>query len=548
MFLNNPLLERDQENINMHSKDKEIEKLQKRVRKLEAALKIVTHHSGKTESQMRKQFEVIAETIPVPLLILNEAGEIYFANLNAQKTYGYSAETFFELNASALYHSPEDRKRFVKTLLDKGEVNGFRTDLKKSDGSVFPAILFSRRFDFDGQPSHLTVVHDLTELIALEKQLQQAHKMESIGTLAGGIAHDFNNILSIILGNTELVLDDTPDWNPAHHNIQQIKTASLRAKDVIRQLLSFSRKTEQEQKPMDISPVLKESLKLIKSSLPSSIEIRENIPDFCHTILADTTQIHQVLINLCTNAAQAMSENGGVLEIAVNTFNRETNIEGEFDNLPAGNYLELIVKDTGSGIDAKTVEKIFDPYFTTKEVGKGTGMGLAVVHGIIKNHNGYIYVNSAIRKGTCFTIFFPIVADPPEPKSCTIVDTYPQGTETILFVDDEEDIVEIVAQVLTKLGYKVEAFTSPAKALEMFKANPDDFDLVISDMTMPQMSGKILSNKIKALRSDIPIIICTGYSSLMDEKESKIAGISAYAMKPVSMTEMSKLIREILDS
>jgi len=529
-------------------KEIEIEKLQKKIRKLEAALRIVTNHSEKTENQVRKQFEVISETIPVPLLMSKETGEIYFANLNAQKTFGYAAEAFFELNAFALYDIPEDRQRFMKTMLNKGGTNGFRSKLRKSDGSVFPAILFSRQLEFDGQLSHLTIVHDLTELIALETQLQQAHKMESIGTLAGGIAHDFNNILSIILGNTELALNDIPEWNPAHHNIEQIKTASLRAKDVIRQLLSFSRKTEQEQKPTDLSHLLKESLKLIKSSIPSSIEIRENIPNFCHTILADTSQIHQVLINLCTNAIHAMSENGGVLEIAVNTVNKKRNLESEFTNLPAGNYLKLVIRDTGSGIDAKIRGKIFDPYFTTKALGKGTGMGLSLVHGIIKNHNGYIYVNSEVGKGTCFSIFFPTVVDQPEPRSSMAVEIHPHGTETILFVDDEKNIVDIAMQVLNKLGYMVKAFINPVKALEMFKADPHFFDLVISDMTMPEMSGIILSNKIKELRPDIPIIICTGYSALIDEKKGKKAGISTYAMKPISMTEMAKLIREVLDA
>jgi PAS domain S-box-containing protein len=387
--------------------------------------------------------------------------------------------------------------------------------------------------------SIIGVGRDITDLKNMEEELRQAHKMESIGTLAGGIAHDFNNILGIIIGNSELALEDTPDWNPVHDRIQEIKTASLRAKDIVKQLLSFSRKTKQAQQPLDIVPVIKESVKLIRSSMPSSIRIQETYPENCSPVLADATQIHQVIFNLCTNAAHAMSRGNGVLEISVNNTARES--------VP-GNYIELIVKDTGSGIDSKILEKIFDPYFTTKDFGKGTGMGLALVHGIVKNHGGHIHVESEPGKGTCFSLLFPAITasvlKEPEP----FTKTHPGGTETLLFVDDEQSIVDMTKQILQKLGYTVEAKTSPQKALEVFKADPAHFDLVISDMTMPQMDGMTLSEKIKALRPDIPIIICTGHSSIEDEKKASAAGIAAYALKPITMSEMAKLIREVLDT
>ncbi len=400
----------------------------------------------------------------------------------------------------------------------------------------------------DGRMVKLQIATDITDSKMMEEELRQAHKMESIGTLAGGIAHDFNNILSIIIGNAELALDDTPDWNPSHRNIKEIKTASLRAKDVVKQLLSFSRKMEQEQKPIDITNVIKESLSLIRSSVPSSIEIRDNTPESCDTILADSTQIHQVLINLCTNAAHAMSEDGGLLEVSLRKYVIEKRSNSIFKDMTPGNYLELIVADTGTGIEIETCEKIFDPYFTTKEVGKGTGMGLAVVHGIVKNHKGEIYVNSVPGKGTTFTILFPITAKPQEQiTKPEAVKPTPSGGETILFVDDEEALVDMAKLILGRLGYTVQISTNPVEALALFEADPTLFDLVISDMTMPQMSGIKLSEKIKEIQNDIPIIICTGHSSLIDEERAKDIGISAFAMKPITMSEIEKLIRGVLD-
>ncbi|MCF6248167.1 MAG: response regulator [Desulfobacula sp.] len=399
----------------------------------------------------------------------------------------------------------------------------------------------------DGHLVKIQISTDITDLKMMEEELRQAHKMESIGMLAGGIAHDFNNILSIIIGNSELALDDIPDWNRAHNNIKEIKTASLRAKDVVSQLLSFSRKTEQDQKPLDITKVIKESLKLIRSSVPSNIEIRDNIPETCEPILADVTQIHQVLINLCTNAAHAMTEAGGILEVTLCKLVLDERSSESFKDLAYGDYLELTVKDTGSGIDSKICGKIFDPYFTTKEVGKGTGMGLAVVHGIVKNHHGEIYLNSESGKGTSFTIVFPIVTEKPrhETEEILIEMALPRKG-TILFVDDEATLVDLAKQILEKFGYKVKAMTDPVEALRKFKTNPDYFDLVISDMTMPQMSGVMLSEKLRKIRSDIPIIICTGHSALIDEEKAKEIGISAYAMKPITMVELVKLIQNVL--
>ncbi|MCG8618359.1 MAG: ATP-binding protein [Desulfobacterales bacterium] len=380
----------------------------------------------------------------------------------------------------------------------------------------------------------------------LADQLRQSQKMEAIGTLAGGIAHEFNNILGIIIGNTELALDAPSKGQARDAYITAVQKASFRAKEIVHQLLSFSRKTEQQQKTMDISPVVQEALTLIRSSIPSNIEIRSHIPESCDTIQANATQIHQVIINVCTNAAHAMADKGGILTVNLSRIavgqERETGLE----SMPPGTYIKIEIQDTGIGIKQKYREKIFDPYFTTKAVGKGTGMGLSVVHGIVKNHNGHISVESQAGNGTTITIFFPVVSGETDEQPVG-EKKKPQGQETILFVDDESALVEIARESLKGLGYKVVGNTSPLEALADFENSPHRFDLVISDMTMPGMSGVTLAEKLKAVRKDIPIIICTGNSAQVDERDASVLGISALANKPITMGELSELAREVLD-
>jgi len=384
------------------------------------------------------------------------------------------------------------------------------------------------------------------EKMRVESQLRQALKMEAIGTLTGGIAHDFNNIIGIIIGNAELAFDDIPDWNPARHNLEKIKTASLRAKDVVRQLLSFSRKTELNRKPIKIGPIVDESMKLLRASIPASIEMRTNILNDTGTIQADPTQIHQVVINLCTNAAHAMEEEGGIMEISL----AEIQL-GEMDapgdgKINPGSYVQLTVKDTGQGISEDVTNRIFDPYFTTKEVGKGSGMGLAVVHGIVQSHNGSIMVKSIPGKGTAFKLFFPITLteEVQEPETR---EEMPTGNEQILFVDDEEAMVELNRQRLERLGYTVMGETDPLKALDHFRSHPESFDLMITDMTMPHMTGDKLVQEILKIRPDLPIILCTGYSEKISEESAKEIGIRKYIEKPIERETLARTVREVLD-
>ncbi|MBT3483772.1 MAG: transporter substrate-binding domain-containing protein [Desulfobacula sp.] len=384
------------------------------------------------------------------------------------------------------------------------------------------------------------------EKIRLETQLKQAQKMESIGTLAGGIAHDFNNIMAIILGNAELALDDVPKWNSAYSSLEEIKKASLRAKNIVKQLLSFSRKTDQEMQPIQIALVIEDALKFLRSTIPTTINIHPNILTTDEMILADLTQINQIIMNLCINASHAMEQTGGDLNVIVAKMVLDDKSARDYPGLKSGDHVKIIISDTGPGIDPEIIDQIFDPYFTTKEVGKGSGMGLAVVHGIVKSHRGAIVVESSQGKGTIFIILFPLI------KEKQMVDTkatmdIPRGNETILFVDDEISIIKMVQRMFERLGYKVETATTPEEALDRFSLNPDHFDLVITDMTMPQMTGVKLSEKLKDIREDIPIIVCTGHSNLVDEEKAKEMGLAAYVMKPIDMQKTAQTIRKILD-
>ena len=379
----------------------------------------------------------------------------------------------------------------------------------------------------------------------MEAKLQQAKKMEAIGALAGGIAHDFNNVLYSIIGYTELTMDDVPEGSLAQKNLTEVLKGAMRAKDMVRQILAFSRKDDIQKKPVKIQPVVKEALKLLRSSIPATIEIRQSIDEDCGPVLAASTQIHQVVMNLATNAYQAMREKGGLLELTL----MEEKIGSDDSNpdLHPGRYLKLTVSDTGHGMNSVVMKKIFDPYFSTKGPGEGTGMGLAVVHGIVKSHGGNITVYSKLGEGTTFHVYLPLIETRPvEPKTVPAEPT-PTGTEHILFVDDEEPIVRMMQQILERLGYQVTSRTSSVEALEAFKAKPDEYDLVITDMTMPNMTGVELAPRLREIRSDIPIIMCTGFSETIDEDKAKNMGILAYIMKPFLIDEIAKTIRKVFD-
>jgi PAS domain S-box-containing protein len=375
----------------------------------------------------------------------------------------------------------------------------------------------------------------------LEEQLLQARKMESIGTLAGGIAHDFNNILSSVIGYTELALYEAKRGTLQHENLGEVLKAGDRAKDLVKQILTFSREVSQEQKPIQVKPIVKEALKLLRSSIPTTIEIKEDVQSNS-LVIGDSTQIHQILMNLCTNAAHAMEDDAGLLTISLS----DEVLVSNGPDLKPGPYINVTVTDTGHGISPDVMEKIFDPFFTTKEKGQGTGMGLSVVHGIVRSHGGNIYVYSEPGKGSTFKVYLPAIGRSLKPKEM-IEKPIPTGTERILFIDDEPAIMKMGKQTLESLGYDVTSRASSIEALELFKKKKDRFDLVITDMTMPHMTGEKLAEELMQLRLDIPVILCTGFSSRIDEQKALAIGIRAFISKPFIKRELAEAIRKVLD-
>ncbi|MBI9092281.1 MAG: response regulator [Desulfobacterium sp.] len=372
--------------------------------------------------------------------------------------------------------------------------------------------------------------------------------MEAIGTLSGGIAHDFNNILFPLLGYAEMMKEDLPKNSPLHDSVDEILKASLRAKDLVNQILTFSRKSDHEIKAVRLQKVIHEALGLLKSSIPATIEIRTEIDPNCNMVLADPTQIHQVIMNLSTNAYHAMENHGGQLIISLEQGEIGANNDLKEHDMAIGSYAILTISDTGAGIEKKFLEKVFDPYFTTKEIGKGTGLGLAVVQGIIKQYKGTIDISSNLGKGTKIRVFLPTLEKEIFEPTFDVDVPIKGGSERILIVDDEKAIVTMEKKMLQRLGYDITAFSESLDALEDFKKKPDSYDLVLSDMTMPNLTGMQLAKTIKSIRQDIPFVICTGFSDQINENNIKELDIDAYVSKPVLKSEIAFLIRKLLDA
>ncbi len=376
----------------------------------------------------------------------------------------------------------------------------------------------------------------------LGEKLRHAQKMESIGTLAGGIAHDFNNILGAIIGYAEMAQEESPEGSTVRHDIDQVVQAGYRARELVRQILAFSRQAESELLPMQLPPIIKEAVRLLRSTLPATIEIRQAVGQDVGLVLADPTEIHQVIMNLCTNAYHAMEESGGILTISL-----EKMVPTATDSARpgSGEFVQLSVHDTGTGIAPELLDKIFDPYFTTKEVGKGTGLGLSIIHGIIRSYGGQIRCSSSPGEGTTFQVLIPVLADLALP-SAGGSEPPPRGDGHILFVDDEEVLAAMGKSMLESLGYRVTALTSSVEALALFQSRPDAFALMITDQTMPGMLGGELSRRILHIRPDFPIIICTGYSSLMTVEKAAAMGIRGFVMKPLVKKDIAVLLRRVL--
>lgn len=506
--------------------------------------------------ESEEKYRLITDNISDVIVTTDMDGKYTFISSSFKRVLGRDDNV---LGQSAFeYIHPDDIETvtslFEKSLKSNGIVRAEYRYLNPSRGYIW--LESEGRFvDIQGKLTGIVVSRDITarkqteeSLRKTEERLQQSYKMEAIGTLAGGIAHDFNNILSAVLGYAELARMDMDSREEIGNYLDEILNAGLRARELVKQILTFSRQTGIKREPVKIAPLIKETLKFLRASLPATIDIRNQFSNVDSTAIADPTQIHQIIMNLCTNGAHAMKEHGGVLGVSLS----ETVMEDETDlalkELKRGRYLKLEISDTGSGISPAVIHKIFDPFFTTKERGEGTGMGLSVVHGIVKDMNGAVSVYSQPGEGTTFHIFFPkyegqktgIESDPAAAESRA-------GSGKILFVDDEKHILISGRGILEHQGYTVVSTTSPYEALSLFESEPHTFDLVLTDMTMPKLTGLELSKEIMKIRSDIPIVLCTGFSLGISEKRLQEAGIKKLVMKPLIARELTDAIDTVLN-
>lgn len=517
-------------------------KVMLRIKKAEDALR---QERDKSEEGYRLLFSKMIHGFALYDVIFDERGKPYdycFAEVNPafETMTGFSTEDV--VGKSVLNILPETEaylKIFAQVALT-GNSARFENNYRKLD-KYFDVITYTPH------PGQLaTVFADVTERKNLEAQLRQAQKMEAIGTLAGGIAHDFNNILFPIFGYTEMIMKEVPEGTRAKKNLGQVLRAANRAKDLVQQILTFSRQSDKEMKPLMVQPIIKEVLKLLRATLPATIRITQNIDKTCGAVMADPVQIHQIIMNLCTNAYHAMIEDGGTLSVTLNEMEYDSDSPSSHPDLEFGPYLKLTVSDTGHGMTNEVMERIFDPYFTTKEKNKGTGLGLSVVHGIIKGYGGHISVYSKPEQGAVFHICLPLIETKPDEEKKKSDDPIPGGREHILLVDDEEPIVQMETYMLKQFGYKVTPMTASLEALKVFRAAPENFDLIITDMTMPGMTGMELSREMMRIRPGMPIILLSGFSDLITEESAKVTGICEYAEKPVTRRNLARMIRRVL--
>ncbi|MBF0101704.1 MAG: response regulator [Desulfobacterales bacterium] len=506
-------------------------------------------------TQSKRHLEKILNSLELCVFMIDsESKQIIECNDAATKIFGYGREELIGNTEAFLFGTPVEYSSFSPPYNTTMYSDAFSLQellMRRKDASLFPVSRSITPFQDDTGTvrSWLCVISDISEQKTLERQLIQAQKMEAIGALAGGIAHDFNNILFPIMGYTQILMAETQRESDSYRNLQEILIGAERARDLIKQILTFSRQSDAQKKPLKIQLIIKEALKLIRSSIPSTIIIRQSINNQCSAVLADPTQIHQVLMNLCTNAYHAMEATGGTLEVRLNEITLEgDSLKVHLGDLPPGRYVQLSVSDTGHGIPQPLIHRIFDPYFTTKEEGRGSGLGLSVVHGIVKQHGGAIRLYSELHKGTVFHVYFPLIERESKEINAVTEEIIYTGTEHILLVDDDLHVLQMVKKMLEKLGYQITERSSSLEAYEAFVHDLDKYDLIITDMTMPNMTGEQLAKKILELKPDMSIIICTGFSERFNEEKIKKLGIKASVMKPIIRSELSKVIRNVIDA
>lgn len=515
------------------------------------------HTNKDTHHENLIYYQMLFDNAPIGLALCRMNGAFVEVNAAFASIIGRSIEETLQLTNEDITpsDSSDAEQHHLDTLNKTGRFGPFEKKYTHKDGYPVSVRLSGILLDANGEPHILFSAEDITEQVKARKeqeyfegQLRQIQKMEAVGTLAGGIAHDFNNILCSMMGYITLVKDQLPEESQNRKDLALAMQAGEKAEALISQIFTFSRQGEQVLGPLQFGTFLKEALKMLRSALPTTIDIRSQINVTNRTILADPTQIHQIIMNLCSNAGDAMESKGGILEVILD----EVEITPQFSNLhdiKQGFYMKMAVKDTGCGIPQDIQDQIFDPFFTTKPVGKGTGLGLSAVHGIIKNHKGAITVKSREGVGTTFEIFFPIADNIEEVHEAPIPEKPKDSVREIgriLFIDDETSLVSIGTRVLQKLGYTVEGTTSSPEALEIFRSNPHQIDLVFVDETMPAMTGSQLAAEMLLIRPDLPIILMTGFDIENVIEKTKTLGIRKYLSKPIKYPQLGEIVRQTL--
>lgn len=507
--------------------------------------------SNQEPDTMEEHFRMLMKSANDIVFLCDPDGNITSVNPAASRIYGYTQEEMLQLNLKDILDPAYTQHAIFWE--QKSPADGMPDEphevltYNKSGERVWLEINSRQIIRKDDDRGIMAVARDITDRKRLENQLRQAQKMEAIGTLAGGIAHDFNNILTPIMLHSEQALMKLAENNPAKQNLHHIYQASQRARELVRQILTFAYQGEENRILMKASFSIGETVKLLRSIIPSTIDMKYECTAEKDTIIADPAHLTQVIMNLCTNAVHAMGEKGGafIIHVSNTTLGREKS--NRFLGLVPGDYLDIRISDNGSGIPPEFIDKIFEPYFTTKNAREGTGLGLAVVHGIIKNYGGDISVHSESGEGTTFRILLPVAAGPAERKP-DVQSEISGGSERILFVDDEKPVIDAIRPMIESLGYRLTARTSSIEALEAFRYHPEAFDLVITDQAMPNMTGKELAKELIAIRPDIRIIICTGFSEQIDENMADTLGIKGFIMKPAIYREIALEIRNALDT
>lgn len=499
--------------------------------------------------QSEERFRQLAELLPETIFEMDVKGRITFANRKAFEHFGYSPEDFERgLNAFDMI-VPEERQQVMENTqrLLNGEALGLHeVRALRKDGTTFPAMLNSSVIWRDNQAMGLRgILMDISRSRKLEAQLLHSQKMEAIGTLARGIAHDFNNILAIMLGYTEMALYRSAEGTDLRRYLLAIDGAIKRARDLTGQILTFSKQSKLELRPVQIDQIVKEALKLLRASLPKNIEFQLNFSSDS-LVMADPTQIHQVIMNICTNAGHAMREKGGTLAIELSDVHLDAGAAARLPDIKKGPHVKLSIRDSGHGMSPEVLEHIFEPFFTTKAQGEGTGLGLALVHGIVTSLRGAIVASSEAGQGTVFDIHLPAMETNLRPDRKAAGTALPVGTERVLLVEDEPALVNIAKLHLESLGYVVTTCTSSVEALERFRQRPNDFDLIITDLAMPLMRGDALAMAMLEIRPEVPIILCTGFNEKIAENAARQIGIKALLVKPVKREELAKTIRAVL--